>query len=108
MRWGGIFDYDSKLLQLKEEELKTQDPDFWLNPQEAEKQMKTIKSIKEWTTGFENINRAIEDFTVLLNSLKRAKLPKRKSEGIYRYAQPGGKPETKNMLRNEEDRLGAV
>ena len=109
MRWGGIFDYDSKLLQLKEEELKTQDPDFWLNPQEAEKQMKTIKSIKEWTTGFENINRAIEDFTVLFEFFEEGEASEEEIQKAYTDTLSRVENlETKNMLRNEEDRLGAV
>jgi len=97
------------LLQLKEEELKTQDPDFWLNPQEAEKQMKTIKSIKEWTTGFENINRAIEDFTVLFEFFEEGEASEEEIQKAYTDTLSRVENlETKNMLRNEEDRLGAV
>ena len=29
MRWGGIFDIDSKRVEVEEEELRTHVPDFW-------------------------------------------------------------------------------
>ena len=36
MRWGGIFDIDSKKIEVEEEELRTHVPDFWLNQKAAE------------------------------------------------------------------------
>ncbi|RIH66020.1 peptide chain release factor 2 [Mariniphaga sediminis] len=105
----GIFDYDAKLLQLKEEELKTQDPDFWSVPQEAEKQMKAIKSIKEWTTGFEKANQAVEDFGVLYEFFEADEASEEEVDKAYSEAiNLVEKLETKNMLRSEEDHLGAV
>ncbi|MEE4284658.1 MAG: peptide chain release factor 2 [Mariniphaga sp.] len=102
-------DYDAKLLQLKEEELKTQDPDFWSNPQKAEKQMKAIKSVKEWTTGFEKVNQAVEDFGVLYEFFEADEATEEEVDKAYFDALDLiEKLETKNMLRSEEDHLGAV
>jgi peptide chain release factor 2 len=97
------------LLQLKEEELKTQDPDFWSNPQKAEKQMKAIKSVKEWTTGFEKVNQAVEDFGVLYEFFEADEATEEEVDKAY-FDALGliEKLETKNMLRSEEDHLGAV
>ena len=39
-------DIDAKTMQLQEEELKTQVPDFWLDQKRAEEQMKKVKAIK--------------------------------------------------------------
>jgi peptide chain release factor 2 len=97
------------LLQLKEEELKTQDPDFWSNPQKAEKQMKAIKSVKEWTTGFEKVNQAVEDFGVLYEFFEADEATEEEVDKAYFDALDLiEKLETKNMLRSEEDHLGAV
>jgi peptide chain release factor 2 len=97
------------LLQLKEEELKTQDPDFWSNPQKAEKQMKAIKSVKEWTTGFEKVNQAVEDFSVLYEFFEADEATEEEVDKAYFDALDLiEKLETKNMLRSEEDHLGAV
>jgi peptide chain release factor 2 len=97
------------LLQLKEEELKTQDPDFWSNPQKAEKQMKAIKSVKEWTIGFEKVNQAVEDFGVLYEFFEADEATEEEVDKAY-FDALGliEKLETKNMLRSEEDHLGAV
>ena len=43
----GIFDIDSKTIQLEEEELRTQDPGFWEDAKRAEVQMKKVKGAKE-------------------------------------------------------------
>ena len=42
MRWGGIFDYDSKLKDIEEEEEKTHDPNFWNDAKKAEEVLKKI------------------------------------------------------------------
>ncbi|HKL32425.1 MAG TPA: peptide chain release factor 2 [Tangfeifania sp.] len=104
-----MFDYDAKLLQIKEEELKTQDPEFWSNPKEAEAQMKKIKSVKDWTKGFENVNQAVEDFEVLYDFFEEDEATEEEVDKAYRSAlQKIEDLETKNMLRNEEDKLSAV
>jgi peptide chain release factor 2 len=102
-------DYDAGLRQLKEEELKTQDPDFWLNPQKAELQMKSIKSVKEWTAGFEQVNQAVEDFTVMYEFYEADEATEEEVDKAYSETLDLiEKLETKNMLRSEEDHLGAV
>src|SRR5690606_12828562 len=109
MRYGGIFDYDAKILQLKEEELKTQEPDFWSNPQKAEIQMREIKAIKNWTAGFENVSRAVEDFSVIYEFYESGDADEEEIDKSYAEALDKVEGlETKNMLRSEEDHLGAV
>jgi len=39
---------EEKLLQLQEDELKTQDPNFWNDPKQAEVLMKKIRNKKLW------------------------------------------------------------
>ncbi|MBV5334220.1 MAG: hypothetical protein JZU49_00250, partial [Sulfuricurvum sp.] len=53
------------MIQLQEEELKTQDPAFWNNPKDAEAQMKVVRSIKVWTDGFKQVDQTMEDLLVL-------------------------------------------
>jgi peptide chain release factor 2 len=97
------------LLSLKEEELKTQDPEFWSNPGEAEMQMKKIKSIKDWTEGFDLVNAVVEDFGVLYEFFESEEADEKEIDKAYQHAlYEVEKLETKNMLRNEEDKLGAV
>ncbi|MBN2636513.1 MAG: peptide chain release factor 2 [Prolixibacteraceae bacterium] len=102
-------DYDAKLIQLQEEELKTQDPEFWNNPKEAETQMKNIRAIKVWTDGFNEINQLVEDFQVLFEFFEADEATEEEVDKSYAETiEKVEELEAKNMLRNEEDKLGAV
>ena len=50
---------------IEEQELITQQADFWNDPKEAEKILKGIKSIKVWTDSFESVRTLADDFEVL-------------------------------------------
>jgi peptide chain release factor 2 len=94
---------------LQEEELKTQDPDFWNNPKEAEEQMKKVRSVKVWTDGFNAVNQMIEDFTVLYEFFEAKEATEAEVDKAYNETiEAVEKLEAKNMLRSEEDHLGAV
>ena len=43
---------EDKKIQLEEEELKTQAPEFWQDQKRAEQQMKLVKGIKFWIEGY--------------------------------------------------------
>ncbi|WP_340113628.1 peptide chain release factor 2 [Maribellus mangrovi] len=102
-------DYDAKLIELEEEELKTQDPEFWNNPKEAEAQMKKIRTIKSWTDGFKKVDQATEDFMVLYEFFEMEEASEEEVDKAYSDTLVLVEElEAQNMLRNEEDRLGAV
>lgn len=89
--------------------MKTQDPSFWDNPKEAEGQMKLINSIKQWTDAFALVDRAIEDLQVLFEFQQEGEAEDAEVEQQYAKALDLVESlETKNMLRKEEDKLGAV
>ncbi|MBC8005261.1 MAG: peptide chain release factor 2 [Verrucomicrobia bacterium] len=105
----GIFDYDQKVIQLKEEELKTQDPAFWNNPKEAEAQMKAIRTIKVWTDGFQEVDRHMEDLLVLYDFYEADEASEEDIEQQYNETLGLIEAlEVRNMLRKEEDKLGAI
>ncbi len=71
--------------------------------------MRKIRGIKVWTDGFININQAVEDFLVIYEFFEADEADEKEVD--TNYAQTLEKIEqleAKNMLRNEEDRLGAV
>ena len=71
--------------------------------------MKNIKAIKDWTTGFEKVNQAVEDFEVLYEFFEEDEATEEEVDKAYNSAlQQIENLETKNMLRNEEDKLSAV
>jgi peptide chain release factor 2 len=97
------------VIQLQEEELKTQDPAFWNNPKEAEAQMKVVRSIKVWTDGFRQVNQAMEDLLVLYDFYEMEEASEEDIEQQFNATLELIEAlEIKNMLRKEEDKLGAI
>jgi peptide chain release factor 2 len=97
------------LIQLKEEELKTQDPDFWTDSKKAEEQMKAIRGIKVWTEGFEKIDKSLEDLLVLYEFYEAEEASEEEVSDLFNETlELVEQLEAKNMLRKEEDQLGAV
>lgn len=100
---------DNKLIQLEEEEQKTQDPNFWENPKEAEKQLKVVRNIKVWTDSYFSVSTIIDDLQVLFDFYKEGDVTEEEMDEQYANAlQKIEDLEFKNMLSAEEDSLSAV
>lgn len=100
---------DEKRMQLKEEELKTQDPTFWDDPKKAEEKMKHIRGLKFWVETFDRTATAVADLDVLAEFVREGMAEE--SELNAQYAtllDEIEELELKNMLSNEEDGLSAV
>ena len=109
MRWGGIFDIDTKLIQVEEEELRTQAPGFWDDAKAAEAQMRKIKDIKKWVEGYASIKTAIEELQLAYDFYREEALTEEELDAAYAHALLEVETlEMKNMLSKEEDKLGAV
>ena len=111
-RIQGIHDFlkiDHKKMELKEEELKTHDPDFWNDPKEAENQMKLIRGIKFWVDSFENVKSKLDDLEVLQDFVKEEISTDKELEDSYHsLIEEVEDLELRNMLSKEEDKLNAV
>ncbi len=95
--------------QIKDGELKSQAPDFWENPKKAETQLKSIKSLKKWTKSFEELSSSAEDLHVLIEFHKEGEATLEEVEKQYQDCLILMEDlETRNMLRKEEDQLGAI
>jgi len=71
--------------------------------------MKTIRSIKVWTDGFNEVNQFVEDFLVVYEFFEAGEATENELDASYAETlKKVEELEAKNMLRNEEDRLGAV
>jgi len=89
--------------------LKTQDPKFWENPKEAETQMKVIRSVKQWTDGFKVVDGAVDDLQIMFDFSEAGEITEHELEDQFVEVRNLVEDlETKNMLRHEEDKLGAV
>jgi len=100
---------DEKTERLKEEELKTQDPQFWDDPKKAESQMKIIRGLKFWVEGFNQLNASYDDLQVLLEFQKEGEASPQEIDSQYQKVLATVEElELKNMLAGEEDALSAV
>jgi peptide chain release factor 2 len=100
---------DEKRFQLKEEELKTQDPSFWDDAKKAEAQMKEIRGLKFWIEAYDKLKSAIDDLEVLLEFVKEGAAEESEVDEQYdMLLKEIEEAELKNMLSSEEDNLGAV
>ena len=102
-------DIDSKKIQLEEEEIRTQVPDFWENQTKAEEQMRKVKSLKLWLELYDNVEKSIEELNISMDFFKENMISEKELEDVYNQAiNLIENLEMKNMLRNEEDKFGAV
>lgn len=71
--------------------------------------MKKIRSVKVWTDGFIAVNQMVEDFVVLYEFFEAKEATEEEVDKTYKETiEAVEKLEAKNMLRSEEDHLGAV
>jgi len=100
---------DGKSIQIEEEEQRTHDPEFWNDPKSAEEQLRKIARLKSWVQGFNGVKTAVEDLNVLSEFLEAGESTEEEVTSQYSEALELTEAlESKNMLRNEEDSLGAI
>jgi peptide chain release factor 2 len=100
---------DEKRMQLKEEELKTQDPSFWDDPKKAEDRMKQIRGLKFWVDTFDRTAVSVADLDVLMEFVREGMAEEAELNVQYaKLLEEIEELELKNMLSNEEDSLSAV
>ena len=100
---------DEKRFQLKEEELKTQDPTFWDDAKKAEAQMKEIRGLKFWIEAYDKLKSSLDDLEVLIEFVREGAAEENEVDEQYDILlKEIEEAELKNMLSSEEDKLGAV
>jgi peptide chain release factor 2 len=82
---------------------------LWNDPKKAEELMKGIAQLKNWTTDFEKINSALDDLVVLYDFFKEGEASEEDVDNQYNTCVSLIEDlEVRNMLRKEEDQLGAI
>ncbi len=100
---------DEKKMQLAEEEIRTQDPDFWNDAKLAEAQMKKVKSLKSWLEGYEQVRKAVEELNLAYDFYRDEIVTEQEVDTAYNEALNQVEAlEMKNMLSAEEDQMPAV
>ncbi len=102
-------DIDRKRIELEEEELRTQAPEFWNDAKVAEVQMRKVKEIKGWVNGYDTVETAVEELQLAYDFYKDEAMTEAEVDEAYTHALTEVEAlEMRNMLSKEEDKLGAV
>ncbi|MDO4758479.1 MAG: peptide chain release factor 2 [Rikenellaceae bacterium] len=96
-------------IDLRNEEEKTQEPDFWEQPDRARAQLKRVAGIKEWVESYDKIAKEVEDLELMPDFIREGIISEEEMEQAYTASLEHIEAlELKNMLRSEEDKLGAI
>lgn len=84
-------------------------PDFWEDRKAAEAQMRKVKMLHYWIDSYVEVENAVEELEIALEFFKEEGITEAELDEIYaRTIDKIEKLELRNMLRQEEDKLGAV
>lgn len=102
-------DIEQKRIQLQEEELRTADPAFWEDRKRAEAQMRVVGDLKRWIKDYEVAESFVEELDLAMSFYKEGIVSEVEIDTAYVSAiEHFERVELSNMLRAEEDKLGAV
>ena len=102
-------DIDKKQVEFEEEQLRTQAPDFWEDPQRAQAQMKKVKSIEKWLTGYKAVRQFADELQLAYDFYRDEMVTEEEVDADYAKALKAIEElELKNMLRQKEDPMDAV
>jgi len=102
-------DIDNKLIQLEEEELRTQVPGFWDDQKAAEKQMKVVKGIKSWIEAYNEASTNVDELANAFEFYKEELVTEQEVDEQYKKTVDHFEIiELKNMLQGEEDSMNCV
>ncbi|WP_106567599.1 peptide chain release factor 2 [Cecembia rubra] len=102
-------DYDKKKAEIEDLEAVSSQPDFWNDPEEAEKTMKQIQARKGWTTSFEKVEGLLQDLEVLYDFYSMDEVSEEEMKSEYQKSlKEIEELELKKMLSSEEDQLSAM
>lgn len=100
---------DAKIIQLEEEQLRTQAPGFWDDAKRAEEQMKKVKSLEKWIEGYKTVKLLVDELEVAFDFYKEEMVTEEEVDEAYAKTIASIEDlELRNMLRQEEDSMACV
>ena len=100
---------DQKKVELEEEQLRTQAPDFWEDVERAQEQMKKVKSIEKWIVGYNNVKQNADELQLAFDFYKEELVTEQEVDDDYKKTIKAIEDlELMNMLRQEEDPMDCV
>jgi peptide chain release factor 2 len=109
MRSGGIFDYDRRKVRIIELQETTQDPEFWNNPDEAQKVMRQIDFEKEITGKWDELDGLRESINVYRQFLEEGEAVEGEIQHeVEQFTAKLKELELQNMLSDPDDHRDAI
>ena len=100
---------DEKIIQVEEEQLRTQAPGFWDDAKRAEAQMKKVKGLQAWIEGYKEVNNRTEEAEMAMELFREEMVEEHEVDDAYARALTAIEElELKNMLRGEADDMDCV
>ncbi len=100
---------DEKIMQVEEEQLRTQVPGFWDDAKAAEAQMKKVKALQAWIDGYKAVNNYTEEVEIAMEMFREEVVTETELDEAYARALASIEElELKNMLRQEADEMDCV
>ncbi len=100
---------EQKRIELTNEEERTQEPNFWDDADAARKQLQKVAGVKSWIESFDAVAKECEDLTLMPDFVREQLATEEEFDALYALAFEHIEAlELKNMLRREEDKLGAI
>ena len=100
---------DEKIIQVEEEQLRTQAPGFWDDAKKAEAQMKKVNALQAWIEGYKEVNNRTEEAEMAMELFREEMVEEHEVDDAYARALTAIEElELKNMLRGEADDMDCV
>lgn len=102
-------DIEGKRIELQNEEERTQEPNFWDDAEAARKQLQKVAGIKSWIEDYDEVAKGAEDLALMPDFVAAEISTEAEFDELYTTVLEQVEAlELRNMLRREEDRLGAI
>ena len=89
--------------------MRTHVPNFWDDQKAAEKQMRKVKELHYWIDSYEDIEKMVNELKLGFDFVKEGLVTEQELDEMYQKTiERFEDVELRNMLRREEDKLGAI
>lgn len=100
---------DDKLIQVEEEQLRTQVPGFWDDAKKAEAQMKKVKALQGWIDSYKEVKSLCDELELSMDFYRDELVTEAEVDEAYdKTIRAIEALELKNMLRDEADNMDCV
>ena len=106
---AAAIDIEQREIDLRNEQERTEEPNFWDDPESARKQLKKVADIKAIIEEYYAARSAVADLDLIPDFVAEGVLSEAEAEAQYGEAlERVEKLELKQMLSGKEDKLGAI